>query len=172
MELFKMKILIALFFPVLMTNVLLPENKLVEIRELYYQAAINENAATKFMNTLDKMDVNSNAVLKGYKGMAYMIQANYSWNPYSKLRNFVKGKALLEEAIQKDSRNVELRFLRYCVQSNAPFFLGYRDNLQADKAMILKNWESLPDADLKQRIKEYMSDSDACSPKEKSIFNQ
>jgi hypothetical protein len=80
------------------------------------------------------------------------------------------GKKLLESAIQKDLRNIELRFFRFSTQSNVPALLNYSSNINEDK-MILMNYlkisSSTTDKDLYQRIKSYMLKSTYCSASEK-----
>jgi hypothetical protein len=143
-----------------------------ELRRLYYEAASKKDSADKFLIVMGKLELEteSNPLLMGYKGMAHLIHANFSYNPYTKLASFSKGKAFLEGAIQKDPQNIEIRFFRFCVQTNAPFFLGYNGEVKVDKEIILKGWSQIPDIDLKEKIKVYMLESKACSTIEKSQF--
>lgn len=143
---------------------------LLQLRESYYRAIQNEKAANIFFQELQRANDTTEPLLMGYLGIAYMIKAKFVHNPYTKFRNFVEGKNLLNKAIQADKRNIELRFLRFCAQSNAPIFLSYRGELHTDKQIILEAWTTLPDADLKRRIKEYMLLSEHCRNDEKTIF--
>lgn len=145
-------------------------DNLLEIRTLYYRAIDNEQASALFLQELRRLDVTSKPVVAGYLGIAYMLKAKFAYNPYTKFSNFVEGKNLLNKAIEADKRNVELRFLRFCAQANAPAFLAYRSNLDRDKQIILAAWARLTDTDLKRRIKEYMMISEYCTADEKTIF--
>ena len=100
------------------------DKDLLKVRDLYYRASANKEDAEIFHEYLIAKPEITTDLLSGYKGISYMIKANYSWNPYNKLSFFNKGKDLLDNAIGKDPSNVELRFLRYCVQANAPGFFG------------------------------------------------
>jgi len=95
---------------------------------------------------------------KGYLGAALMLSARYGINPFRKHRDFSEGKVLLEEAIAKDHGNAELRFLRFCIQSNAPRFLGYRDDLAGDW-LFLSRWleGSTAHSELRRRIAESLN---------------
>ena len=62
--------------------------------------------------------------------------AKHDSNPVKKWRYFYKGKDMLENAINKYPNNLELRFLRYCVQLNVPDFLAYKSHLESDKEII------------------------------------
>ncbi len=90
---------------------------------------------------------------KGYLGAALMLSARYGMNPFRKHRDFSEGRLLLEEAIATDPGNAELRFLRFCIQSNAPRFLGYRGDL-ADDWIFLSRWleDSAAPSELRARI--------------------
>lgn len=72
-----------------------------------------------------------------------MMMAKHVVNPFAKLSYFKKGKNMLEKAIEADSENVELRFLRYAAQTNAPSFLGYDDHIAGDKKFLLQTGDSI-----------------------------
>lgn len=143
---------------------------IIKLRELYYKASTNKGDAEKFYETTQTATGLSASLLSGYSGMSYMIKANFAFNPYYKLSYFTKGKSILGAAIDSDPKNVELRFLRYCVQSNAPAFLGYSSNLNEDKKVVLLGYITMEDKDLKKRIKEFMKASKYCTDYEKKIF--
>ncbi|MDZ4664978.1 MAG: hypothetical protein SGJ15_08900 [Bacteroidota bacterium] len=138
------------------------------MRNLLYKASKDKDDAKTFYDHLKSTPNISSTLLSGYKGMAYMIRANYSWNPYNKFSFFLKGKDLLDNAIEQDPINIELRWLRFCVQTNAPSFLGYSGKTKEDKAAVLYGYPLLKDSDLKERIKKYMNDPKYCTPEERS----
>jgi hypothetical protein len=144
---------------------------LIELRNLYYKASTNKEDAEKFHKAILNITGIDKHTLSGYSGMAWMIKANHSFNPYSKLSFFFKGKALLDDAILADPTNIELHFLRYCVQTNAPGFLAYNGNISTDKNIILSAYSYISDKDLKKRIKEYMQNSSHCTTAEKKLLD-
>ena len=119
---------------------------------------------------MEALDVKKDPILLCYKGMSYMMEAKHNINPISKLSAFNKGKEFLDLAAKYSSENAEVRFMRFSVQTNAPSMLNYNQNINEDKLIILKVWSDIIDADLKQKIKEFMLKSTFCSAKEKSIF--
>lgn len=143
---------------------------ILKVRGLYYRATTDKNVSDSFSVYLKTIPEINNSLLKGYTGMSYMIKANHSWNPYNKLSFFVKGKDYLNNAIEKDPKNVELRFLRFCVQTNAPGFLAYSGDITVDKTVIISGYSFIKDEDLKERIKNYMRISSSCTDKEKAYF--
>ena len=64
-----------------------------------------------------------------------MKQAGFKFLPTKKLSLFIEGKNLLENAIAKHPKNVEMKLLRLMIQENAPRFLGYSDNCTKDAAI-------------------------------------
>lgn len=143
---------------------------LLRTRELYYKASANKNDAGLFSDFLAAAPDVEKTLLSGYQGMCYMIRANHSWNPYNKLSFFNKGRDLLDEAIKKDPSGAELRFLRFCVQTNAPGFLGYSDKIGEDKSVILAAYPQLKDKDLRDRIKNYLAASKHCTAADKALL--
>ncbi|MEO7175794.1 MAG: hypothetical protein ABIV51_08000 [Saprospiraceae bacterium] len=140
------------------------------LRQLYYAAAVNKDSANKFQMVMRGLESNTDPIYMCYKGMANLMQANHSINPYTKIACFNKGKAMLEKAISADPKNIEMRFMRYGTQTNAPLFLGYSSNINADKLAIMNGWSTITDNDLKEKIRKYMMESNLCGTKEKLIF--
>lgn len=143
---------------------------LLRTRELYYKASSDKRGAEQFDTFLATSPNLGSSLLLGYKGMCCMIMANYTWNPYNKLSYFTKGRNLLDDAINRDVSNIELRFLRFCVQTHAPGFLGYSAKIDEDKAVIVKGFAQLKDNDLRDRIKNYLGTSKHCSPTDKVVL--
>ena len=85
-----------------------------------------------------------------------MIMAKHVFNPFSKLSYFNKGKLILEKAIQAEGKNVELRFLRYSIQTNVPAFLGYKSNLKNDYNFLKQAIPGIKDSVLKKIITSYL----------------
>lgn len=165
-----MRIILFVLFCFLLQLSVAVNSDIHSLRKLYYEAAIKKVYAEKFLLVMEGLDVKTDPLLLCYKGMAHLIQAKFSYNPYTKLASFSKGKEMLEKAIVSDPKNIEIRFLRFCVQTNAPFFLGYSNNINSDKAMILAGWRYLTDLDLLEKIRNFMLGSNSCSDKEKLIF--
>lgn len=138
-----------------------------EVRFLYHKAATEEESCKKLLALLKPFNENNNTLFAGYKACATMMMANYVFSPFSKLSHFLRGKKLLEKAIEADRKNTELRFLRFTVQTNTPAFLAYRHEIQEDKLFLIQSVASLTDKNLKQIIISYLVKSDQLTPGEK-----
>jgi len=101
----------------------------------YLEIAPDNKTICKQM--IDSVPANTtNPVFLAYLGAYQTIWANHVFNPLSKLSTFNKGKKNIQKAVTMDSNNVEIRFIRYSIQKNAPRFLGYSSDLATDKKFI------------------------------------
>lgn len=123
-----------------------------EVRTLFQTSAKNKDACKKLTDILGEYNERSNPTMAAYKACATMMMANYVFNPVSKLSYFNQGKQLLEKCVAADKENVEIRYLRFTVQSNAPAFLGYNNSIEEDKIFLIKAIANLKDLQLKQMI--------------------
>jgi hypothetical protein len=145
---------------------------MVELRNSYYKATTNEDDSKQFTQLIEHLNVTNEPLLLGYKGVALMISAKYLFNPYSKWHTFKKGMNTLEAAIHADTANIELRFLRYGIQTNIPALLFYFQNKEEDKKCLLNNYAQINDKDLKQRIYQYLIHYGNCNCRELALLNR
>ena len=116
------------------------QSELSEIRENYLLAK-DFKGIEKLIN-LTKSD-NENPVIISYNIVGEIMMIKYEMNPYKKLKefNFLTNK--IDSIISKNSKNVELRMLRYSIQKKSPFFLRYIDNINSDLTYIKQNLNTL-----------------------------
>ena len=139
----------------------------VSIRNMFYRAAKSPASADSLFNKFKNVNTSNDAFTIAYKGMSQLMVCYHTYNPYIKLRYFVKGKESLELAINKDPVNIEYRFLRLSVQLNTPEFLGYNSNIMEDKLAIFNGVKTLSDNDLLLRIASYTSNAKRLTSLEK-----
>ncbi|MEO6135614.1 MAG: hypothetical protein ABIP35_10705 [Ginsengibacter sp.] len=163
-----MKLLFGLSIFLAMPGFIFPTKE--QVRPMYKKAANSEAACKDLIKILAPFNENNNALLSGYKGSATMMMAKYVFNPFSKMSYFNKGKNILENAINTEKNNVELRFIRYCVQTNIPFFLGYKSDIKPDKEFILASLKKLDEIPLRTMIVEYFGEQEDLSSLEKQLL--
>jgi hypothetical protein len=151
-----MKVLILLFLSICINPVHAGYPSKSELRTLYYQAVSSKTAADKLQKSLLTVDDNSLQLLICYKGAAEMMQAKYILSPVTKFRKFKRGKNFIESAIANEPENLEMRFLRYTIQTNLPSFLGYNNQISADKRMLLEKLNEIHDKHLQQLVVNYL----------------
>lgn len=133
-----------------------PVIEIEEIRVLFHQAGSSQKICTDLIKKLEPFNERNNPLFLGYKASATMMMAKYVINPFSKLQYFKKGKLMLEKAIELDPRNIELRFLRYTIQTNIPAFLNYSSNQEPDRLFLYNSISELKDQKLKRIISAYL----------------
>lgn len=123
-----------------------------EVRALYQTSATQENSCKKLMSVLETYNYTNNSTLAAYKACVTMMMSKHLFNPISKLSNFNQGKELLEKCVNADNENIEIRYLRFTIQSNAPSFLGYKFSISKDKIFLLNAVDGIKDLQLKQMV--------------------
>ncbi|MGF7082123.1 hypothetical protein [Mucilaginibacter sp. UYCu711] len=151
-----MKVLMYLFM-VPLGALVVQVNDLSKIRGLYKSAAEVKVDAVQLNKLMLQVDSDAAPLLVCYKGANEMIQAKYTINPIVKFAKFNKGKDLIKKAFSRDTLNLEMRFIRFSIQSNLPTFLGYRDELDNDKRYLLNNTKDSKDTILKEMIFNYLT---------------
>lgn len=94
---------------------------------------------------------------KGYYGAFHMFMAKHTANPIKKMNYFKNGKGTLEELIKANPKDVELRFIRLCIQFYTPKYLGYHQDVEEDKKFVMDNLYKLEDKDTKNLIYKYLA---------------
>jgi len=138
------------------SSIIAQKTSLNNIRVLYQKSATDKNSCIQLNKEIASVQIYEDAVLYGYKAVSKMMMANYVTNPFTKLSYFKEGKKMLDNVIDNNKTNIELRFLRLCVQENAPAFLGYNDDIDDDKKFIKLYLASLKDFQLKTQIHDYL----------------
>jgi hypothetical protein len=124
-----------LFTTFLVLGFICSKADVAQMRNLFF-AASNTEGIKEFYTQAQLVNESDN-VLKAYKGVATAMYAGIASSVSEKLDYFSKGKALLEAAVTADWYNAEIRFLRFSVQSEVPFFVGYSDKLKDDSLIVL-----------------------------------
>jgi hypothetical protein len=137
-----------------------------DLRRLFLQAGTQKDAAQKMQGLLTGVDTMAAPVMLGYRGASDMMQAKYAVNPLTKMKKFNEGRTWITNALNRDSMNLEVRFLRFTVQCNAPALLGYHDQVQIDKQFLMKYTATNADAELKGMIINYLTTSAVCTEDE------
>ncbi len=114
---------------------------LSDARELYYGMSVDECNALKLADLFSKKEP-TEPLLKAYYGAASAAAPKCITNPARKISYFRKGTRLLDDAVKAAPGNFEIRFLRFATQEKAPGFLGYKDDLENDKNLLIKNLAS------------------------------
>ena len=162
-----MKILVSLICCFLAGYINQSELTVQEIRSLFYAAEKSKNSFYKLSGAMKDVTIKSTPVMVCYKGVTEMMGAKYTISPFGKMNHFKKGKRYIEQAVEMDPKSMEIRFLRFSIQTNLPGFLGYDEDIEADKKFLLSGVHSITDKDLKYKMIQYLSSTKYCTAEEK-----
>nr|WP_199162757.1 hypothetical protein [Elizabethkingia sp. ASV34] len=127
---------ILLFF-----NIQKDKGDLEFVRSNYNKAVADKDLCALMIRDLQQTD--NETLPLAYLGGLETVWAKHAVNPISKLKTFNKGKRKIEQAVQKEPENIEIRFIRLSVQKHAPSFLGYNKNIKEDLSFIQKNRQGI-----------------------------
>src|SRR5690606_5476556 len=74
----------------------------------------DEVVCKKHLEALEKHA--DSPVERGYEAAYHMFMAKHTGNPLKKMTYFKSGKKMLEKEIAENPENVELRYIRLCIQ--------------------------------------------------------
>lgn len=137
-----------------------------DLRAQFYASVDDSDIAEEFHLMLVQADLSEKPIYLGYRGLSSMLMAKHCLMPWNKVEYFNKGKNWLEEGLKKDPSNTELRFLRFCVQKNAPGFLKYNQHVKEDYEHLLTFLRNSDphssDRDLYSRVIQYFTGECDC----------
>ena len=132
----------VLFIALMLTALAFGQSLTIEkVRQMYFGGWEGQCGATHLTELLSDITSDNDPVLMAYKGAAISTTANCKKMPYAKWNTFNEGKALIEKAVAYAPNDIEVRFLRFTVQSNIPGFLNY-NHLVEDKRFIINSIKS------------------------------
>jgi len=152
-----MKILILYIILVQSISAFADNHELENIRMMFHKAESSQIVCLELIEQLQPYNEDNNVLFMGYKACATMLMAKHVFNPFSKLSHFKRGREMLEKAIQFDRNNIELRFLRYTIQTNVPSFLNYSQSKDLDRLFLVNSLNKLNDQKLKKIIAAYLT---------------
>ncbi len=144
-----------------------------QLRSSFFESS-DDKAIGRFYKLTSDID-NSDPLMSAYKGASTAMYAQVVNSPIDKLKHFYDGRDLLENAVKVDSRNVEIRFLRFALQSKAPFFVGYKSKIREDVAMIVLAFETKTinaKSDFWKKAANFMFESGKMTQAQKTIVDK
>ena len=106
-----------------------------QLRDGFLASMQSKGALESFTGQLENMDTKSPAQ-ECYYGICYGLKTNYTDGMWSKLKLVNKAKDLIDNAIERDPKDPELRFIRVTLEHYIPAFLGMSKDIQKDLAVI------------------------------------
>ena len=134
-----MRLYIVFYILAFYTQSQAQEFSLFEARNLFIEATKNEEIANKLFELTKNSAIDINYKQHSYNAIAILLKSKYSANPFHKIKLFKKGKKKLDMVIHEFPNDIELRFLRFCVQNDTPEIINYKKNIKQDSQLINDN---------------------------------
>lgn len=117
------------------------QTDLEKVRASFKLAPQSEKEADKLIEMLSGISGANHAVYRAYLGAVTTMKASWAFWPNQKLEYANKGMKILNAAVTADPGNIEIRWLRFSVETQMPSFLGY-DHQKEDKTVIYQSLKS------------------------------
>ncbi len=137
-----------------------------EIRDLFAAASEGYPQAQMFLKALKSIENQAeNPLYWAYQAAGLALQARDAWNPLEKLDLVRKANTRFAEAVSEAPESVEIRFLRFSIQSNTPSILGFSAHIQEDQKQIIENinQKEVPEA-MRPEIARYLLEKKLANP--------
>ena len=144
-------ILVLLFF----FNFSNAQSDIKDIRKIFILSTDSYQKCSQ-LNRMSSERVSICPIYHAYNIVSKILESKYLRNPVKKFRVFKENTKLLDSLLVYHPKILEIRFLRYSIQINAPKILGYTTFVKEDYEFIMKNI-SYADEDLKKIITSFMS---------------
>lgn len=152
---------------------------LQEVRQGFHDVVFEPKLTKQFHSQLAESE-NSTPELQAYRAVSEAMMARVVWNPVSKLAQVIKYAGMMEEVVEANPDNIEVRFLRLSIEYNIPRFLGMSKHLDEDANMIISNLSDVASMNIDPTYGRYILDflikTDLCSYQQlrvmKSRFQQ
>ncbi|QQS36420.1 MAG: hypothetical protein IPM56_00240 [Ignavibacteriales bacterium] len=138
------------------------------IRNTFYESVEDEDKTyslekfitAKFGEDQSKYD----PVILAYFGAVEALKGKHAFNPFSKLNHVIRALDIIEVAVKKEPRSLEIRFVRFSILHHLPGILGYGSERDEDLLVICqllkeRNYSEV-NPKLQQGIVQFMIDSE------------
>lgn len=125
------------------------------LRKEFIAATRSSDASKAFLETTTKLS--DKALHQAYKGAAMVIHAKFAKGVEEKKKWARQGIELLEEAVRKESGNIEIRTIRLSIQEQSPKVLKYKGKVEEDREFVSSEVVQLPSGPLKSFVEGYLN---------------
>lgn len=150
--------------------------KEIEVLKTDMVKAVDDSKLTNSLFTkLNKLP-NKTPLVIGYTGTLEALKAKHSWNPYNKIKYVSRSLKTLQNAINLDGENMEIRFMRFSIEHFTPSFLGFSKDLDIDRKEIIKHYQNKNFASASEEfiknVAKFMIETKRCTASEIAILKK
>ncbi len=107
------------------------------LRNEFNIAITNKENANKLYFQLSALKPAKNTLQYAYLGATEALLAKHAINPFSKLSYVNSAMRKLNMAVELNKNDIEIRYMRFSVESNMPAYLGYNEHIEVDKNILI-----------------------------------
>lgn len=142
---------------------------LPELREQFQKSANNKEITQQFYRSLEDYSGNNSTIL-AYKGASSIMYSRYFGNKEKKTELLKNGAKLIDNAVNKEPKNAEIRLIRFVIQENLPKFMKYNTHIAEDRKTLISLYPS-QNAEVRKMIKHYSKVSKSMTNADKEKLN-
>jgi len=129
-----MKFLAVLLFSFILFQ---PNSNVEKVRNQFPEITTEEQAN----NFIEELKNDNSPEGKGYTAAMVFMKSRFVKWPFTKMKYFKQGKSLLDNTIDENPTNIEIRYIRFLMQKQIPDFLGYNENISEDFQVIVNGFK-------------------------------
>lgn len=127
------------------------------LRACVFELNTDSRKAAGLLSTLETIDSPGPTIL-AYEAACKAHMAKICKNIFRKYALIRASNSDLQLAIYRDGSNPEIRFLRYAIQVQTPGILGFSNNMDEDKQIMLATLHTFPWNTLDDGVLDYIVD--------------
>ena len=107
------------------------------LRKDFNNAIDDPKKAATLYELFNKQQPSTNTLQYAYWGATEALMAKHVFNPFSKM-SYVKAASIkLNNAIEMNKEDIEVRYMRFSIETELPAYLGYSKHLNEDKTKLI-----------------------------------
>lgn len=165
-----MKWLVLISSFILQTEVFCQQFDREQLRALLLRAFEHKTALDSLTLRLECVEQKT-PTEESYFGMCNALYCQYDDGNWAKLKHVMKSRNHLNNAVERDPTDPELRFMRVMLEHFLPSFLGMNKHIPDDLKVIFANMSFVDnDPGLKKKVIEFLIWCKRCTPEQEQIL--
>jgi len=110
-----------------------------DIRLQLEEATLSESTARNLLTSLEEVK-DKTALITAFQASANGILCLHVSNPVKRIKIAKEAVRLANSAVEEDNNNLEIRFIRFAIESQIPKVLGMSSHVKTDRQYLLSNF--------------------------------
>jgi len=165
-----MRYAIFIFLILIQTEVFSQSINRQQLREMFLRATDHKTALDSLVIKLETIETKT-PTEESYFGICNGLYCQYDDGNWAKLKHVMKSKNHLNNAVERDPKDPELRFMRLMLEHFLPSFLGLNKHITEDLKVIFSNPAFIDEnLSMKKKAIEFLLWTERCSPEQNKLL--